>query len=140
MGIPVTRDRVDLGELFFRDVEQMQTVHPTHRIEFMVTGDVCGAWDGNRLRQVLSNLITNAVRYGRDGTAIQVVLKGEPTQVTLEVRNQGAAIDRATFDRMFDPLRRGENSAHDDGKGLGLGLYISREIARAHGGSIDASS
>jgi len=141
LGISVTRDYVDLGELLSRDVEQMQTAHPTRRIEFTVTGDARGTWDGNRLRQVLSNLITNAVRYGCDDTVIQVVLRGETTQFLLEVRNQGAAIAPETFDRMFDPLRRGEQNVNGDGgEGLGLGLYISREIARAHGGSIDASS
>jgi len=141
LGIPVTRDRVDLGELFSNDVDQMQTVHPFRRIEFMVTGDVHGAWDGNRLRQVLANLITNAVRYGSNDTAIQVALRGEPTQVVLEVRNQGTVIDAETLDRMFDPLRRGDQTGSEEAaEGLGLGLYISREIARAHGGSIDSTS
>ena len=140
LGIAIERGDIDLAEVLLSEVEQMQAAHPTRRLAFVVTGNVCGAWDGNRLRQVLCNLISNALRYGSAETAIQVAVTGEPSQVLIEVCNQGIAIDRATFDRMFDPLRRGENAARDEGKGLGLGLYISREIARAHGGCIDASS
>ena len=100
-----------------------------------------GEWDGLRLRQVLYNLVINALRYGQDDTPVQVALTGDHSLVLLEVKNQGLPIGPATFDLMFDPLRRGEPDGSDpQGEGLGLGLYISREIARAHGGSIDASS
>ena len=140
LGIAIQREPINLAEVLLSEVDQMQAAYPSRRLEFMVAGDVCGAWDGNRLRQVLSNLITNAVRYGYDGTTIQVAVTGKASEVLLEVRNQGDPIDPATFDLMFDPLRRGEKAAHDAARGLGLGLYISREIARAHDGSIDASS
>jgi len=141
LGIAIYPDQVDLQDVLLSEVEQMQATNPIQRVEFMVTGDVCGNWDGNRLRQVLCNLVTNAMRYGQDDTPVQVSLTGERSQVLIEVRNQGRPIDPATFDVMFDPLRRGEENASGAlGEGLGLGLYISREIAHAHGGSIDASS
>lgn len=141
LGISVSRDHVDLGEIFAREVEQMQTVHPSHPLEFVCKGDVCGNWDGNRLRQVLGNLLANAVRYGADDGKVHVLLEGESDVVVLEVRNKGVAIEPETFNLMFEPLVRGEKDADkDEEAGLGLGLYISREIARAHGGSIDAVS
>jgi signal transduction histidine kinase len=141
LGISIVRDQIDLAQVFSREIEQMQAAYPDRRVEFKVDGELSGAWDGNRLRQVLSNLIANAMRYGSGDAPVQVVLEEGASDVVVKVRNQGAAIDRATFDSMFDPLRRGDQSAvPGEMEGLGLGLYISREIARAHGGTIRATS
>jgi signal transduction histidine kinase len=69
-------------------------------------------------------------------------MAGEDRDVRFEVRNKGPAIDRMTMDRIFDPLQRGLNhkNSHEADGNLGLGLYIAREIAKAHGGEIEARS
>jgi signal transduction histidine kinase len=91
---------------------------------------------------LLGNLVLNAFKYGAPGTPVRVVMTGDEQNVRFEVRNRGPAIGRTALHRIFDPLQQGlnlENSSNADGS-LGLGLYIAREISRAHGGEIDAWS
>jgi signal transduction histidine kinase len=69
-----------------------------------------------------------------------VVLTGEEADVRIAVVNSGPAIQRSALDEIFDPLKRGHAQHHDTGNGLGLGLYIVREVARAHGGEVEVRS
>ena len=142
LGIHIVRAPIDLADVFTREVQQMRAVHPGRRIELVVHGDVRGEWDGHRLSQLLGNLVSNAIRYGSDQAPVEVSVAGEGSSVRLEVRNAGPAIDPETLAQMFDPLRRG--SADPDLPGsdnnLGLGLFITREIALAHDGTIGATS
>jgi signal transduction histidine kinase len=69
-----------------------------------------------------------------------VVLTGEEADVRFEVTNSGPAIERSALDQIFDPLKRGHAQPESYNTGLGLGLYIVREIARAHGGEVDVRS
>ncbi len=87
---------------------------------------------------MLGNLIVNAIKYGAVGRPVRVAVNGREADVRLEVRNQGSAIDRTTLAEMFQPLKRGTSTAARADDGLGLGLYIAGEIAKAHGGAIDA--
>jgi signal transduction histidine kinase len=83
----------------------------------------------------------NAIKYGAQDAPVGVTVTCGDAEVLLEVRNVGVAIEPAIINRIFDPLQRGPN--HQDrnaGSSLGLGLYIAREIAKAHGGEIDARS
>ena len=100
-----------------------------------------GSWDGRRVQQLLGNLAENAIKYGAEDMPVRVVLSGRESEVLFEVRNSGPAIEPTTLDQIFDPLvrGRGRTGRHNDG-GLGLGLYIAREIAKAHGGNIEARS
>ncbi len=105
-------------------------------------GDTCGRWDGKRLQQLLGNLVRNAIKYGTPGTPVYVGLHGDPAGVVLEVRNSGPVIEQSDLGQIFDALKRGsdhENRCDTNGS-LGLGLYIAREIAKGHGGSIEARS
>ena len=69
-----------------------------------------------------------------------MVLTGEEADVGIEVVNSGPALDQSALDQIFDPLKRGPVQHHDTYSGLGLGLYIVREVARAHGGEVDVRS
>jgi signal transduction histidine kinase len=107
-----------------------------------MVGDTQGLWDGLRLQQLLGNLVLNAIKYGAPDAPVEVVVTGEEADRLLEVKNAGPAIERSTLDQIFDPLKRGlvrENRYEANGS-LGLGLYIAREIAKAHGGEITAWS
>ncbi len=138
LGLQVLRADVDLGAVVADEVEQLRGAYPHARLELATTGAIRGRWDGRRLQQLLRNLVLNAIRYGARDTAIRVRLHGGPAEVRLEVTNSGPAIAASDLSQIFDPLKRA--SAVDGGqedRGLGLGLYIVREIVHAHAGSIE---
>ena len=140
LGINITLANVDLAKVFADEVEQLRGAHPGHRLELEVIGDTRGLWDGLRLQQLLRNLVSNAIKYGEADAPVRVVLTGEEADVGIEVVNSGPAIDQSALDQIFDPLKRGSVQRHDTYDGLGLGLYIVREVARAHGGEVDVRS
>lgn len=140
LGINIAPNDVDLAEVVGDTVDQLRAAQPDRRIDLEVKGNMQGVWDGLRLQQLLSNLVLNAIRYGAPDKPVRVAVTGHDAEVRLEVRNSGPAIDRLTLDRIFDPLRRGPDQENKNAGGLGLGLYIASEIAKAHHGSIDARS
>jgi signal transduction histidine kinase len=117
-------------------------LHPERVVELAMTGDTRAFVDGPRVQRLLGNLVVNALKYGAQDAPVRVVLTAEDADVRFEVRNSGIAIDPLTLEQLFEPLKRGsqpEDRYSRDGS-LGLGLYIAREIARAHGGEIEARS
>lgn len=136
--LPIHRRRVDLADLARRVVEEIEAGHPKASLALSVGGDCRGEWDADRLAQVLSNLVANAIHHGA-GSPIAVRVRGDGDAVVVEVSNGGPPIPPAVLPEIFDPFRRGP-SARGDRNGLGLGLFISRELVRAHGGSIRARS
>ncbi len=91
---------------------------------------------------LIVGVLVNAIKYGTKDAPIHVLLNGGSQQLQFEVRNSGNAIAPSDLKRLFEPLRRGSGGANasKSDTGLGLGLYICREIAKAHGGDIHASS
>ena len=142
LGINISPTNVDLADLFADELNLVRAAHPDHQIDLEVEGDSQGVWDGRRLQQLLGNLVLNAIKYGTPDAPVRVTITGEEQEVRFEVKNNGNAIEQQVLDQIFDPLRRGpdqENKYDADGN-LGLGLYIAREVAKAHGGGIDARS
>jgi len=140
LGINVIPDEVDLTDVVADVVEQLRAAHPDRGIDLQILGNVKGVWDGGRLQQVITNLVLNALRYGAPDKSVCVIVTGDDAEIRLEVRNSGPAIDRLTLERIFDPLWRGPDQTNRHSAGLGLGLYIASEIAKAHHGSIKARS
>lgn len=146
-GMPVARERFDLGLLAERVVQERQSTWPDKTVTLQAEGDLHGEWDEDRLTQVLSNLVGNALRHG-DGHKVEVQLDGHQAgSVCLCVRNDGE-IPAALQPHIFDPFRSGRTTAGDGAplrnsgrnEGLGLGLYIVQEIVRAHGGQLQLES
>jgi len=133
-GIPIARAPVDMNEICRQVVDELKLVHPTRNLSFEAADEAHGCWDGDRVAQVVSNLVANALQHGKD--PIRVAVRSEGGEVVLEVKNGGAAIPAHNLPSLFEPFRKGEGSAH----GLGLGLFITREIVRAHGGTIRVAS
>jgi signal transduction histidine kinase len=100
-------------------------------------GPVNGWWDEFRIEQVIVNLLTNALRYG-GGAPVQVSVHGDDGKVRVEVRDQGRGIAPEDLERIFQPYERGARNGEP--KGLGLGLYISRQLAVSHGGALTVDS
>jgi signal transduction histidine kinase len=142
MGIQIRPASIDAGLVLTDELNLLRAAYPARRMDLEVTGDTRGVWDGMRLRQVVSNLIENAIKYGDDKAAIRVVLKGDGSQLLCEVVNQGAPIEPSALKKIFDPFQRniGDGRDTDSRSGLGLGLYIVREIVEGHGGDITARS
>ncbi len=134
-GIPIAARASDLGALTRKVVDELQAAYPEARIDLSVEGDLCGEWDGDRLEQVASNLVSNAIDHGEEGQPIELVLRGELDEVTLEVANRGE-MPKEVLDHAFEAFHRGPEQTGRKASGLGLGLYIAREIVRCHGGEI----
>src|SRR5689334_177186 len=141
LGIHVVRAEVDLRGLFADELTQLRAIYPQHPLELDVSGDTIGCWDGARLQQLLNNLVVNAIKYGSSEQAVRIAVSGDENVIHFEVRNSGV-IDPRTLAQLFEPLKRGLDPAPGRAEhgSLGLGLYIAREIAKAHGGEIQARS
>jgi signal transduction histidine kinase len=136
-GIPLSPTRTDLTAICRSVVEELETGRPEAAITLNRRGDTAGTWDQDRLAQVFSNIVGNALDHGVDSAAT-IHLDGTAADtVTFEVRN-GGAIPADQLSTLFDPFR--PTARIDPRAGLGLGLYIADQIVHAHGGSIEAST
>lgn len=141
LGITVVPSEIDLAVPVADELEQLRAAYSHRQIELEVSGDCRGQWDGQRLQQSLRNLVSNAIKYGAPDAPVSVSLRGEVADVRLEVTNSGPPIDPSALREIFDPLKRGVGRAdREERSSLGLGLYIVREIAQAHGGEVRVRS
>jgi len=132
---------MNLGLTCREAVDEMRVLHPDRTFEVNVSGDLAGTWDPARCAQIVVNLLQNAIQHGAERTPVTVSARGERERVVLIVHNEGPVIPESARQRIFEPLISGERRT-EPGKSssLGLGLYIVREIAVAHGGSVDVKS
>ena len=142
LGVNVVPSDIDLAAVVVDELEQLRGAHPNRLIELAATGDNRGRWDGARLQQLLRNLVSNGIKYGSPNTQVRVTLRGEEADVRLEVTNSGSTIDPSALSQIFEPLKgvSAQGDSHDVRGGLGLGLFIVREIATAHGGEVQVRS
>ncbi|MDB5815406.1 MAG: Sensor protein [Rhodocyclales bacterium] len=135
-GIPLKREHTDLGALVQRVAQEHLAATTERRLEVQHHGDLNGEWDTDRLAQVASNLIGNALQHGDENDAIQVRLDGTHADVvTMSVASTGR-IPAEVLPHIFDPFRGGQRDAGRN-DGLGLGLYIVQQIVNAHHGSVE---
>jgi signal transduction histidine kinase/FixJ family two-component response regulator len=140
-GIPVVPRSTQLLPLIKAVIEELSLARTRARFELVATSDLRGMWDPDRLGQVISNVMSNAVQYGRVGSPIVIEVSGSELTATISVHNvnRDRPIPPERLATLFDPYRRGHDHEHN-ATGLGLGLYIVHEIVRAHGGTIDVES
>jgi len=139
-GIALLREASDLSAICMQAVEELTTANPDRVIEFHSTGDTRGLWDTDRMAQVFSNLIANAVTYGARDEPILVTLVASDSQVECAISNRGPPIPAELLPHLFDPFRRARHAKAAATQGLGLGLFICQQIVAAHGGSTRAES
>jgi signal transduction histidine kinase len=137
LGFVRARKRVDMAGLVQRTVEELRGAHPQKEIQIEVGGDCITRGDGDRLLQLFSNLIANAIHHGAADSGVHVHVSGGTNELLVRVHNQGV-IPPSLLPTIFDPFRSGHTPTKS--RGLGLGLFISQQIAVAHGGTIDVES
>ncbi len=139
-SIPIRPSPADLHELTLLVVEEARVANGEREIQVSQNGDGRGQWDADRIAQVVSNLVTNALKYSPENTPVRVETVGSGERVVLRVHNEGEPIAADLLPRIFEPLRRGKRRASRSDRSIGLGLYIVRELVLAHGGTVDVSS
>ncbi|MBV7495875.1 HAMP domain-containing histidine kinase [Pseudomonas sp. PDM24] len=140
-SLPIEPAPMDLADTAREAIAQACAAHPQCDPTLSVEGDTQGVWDGRKLNQMLQNLIGNALQHGSSNNAVKLTLRGEADSVRLTVHNDGAPIPPGALPTIFDPLVRSANEAlNGPTTSLGLGLFIVKEVVKAHQGTIDVSS
>lgn len=134
-------ETIDVGELVQRTADELRGAYPGREIVVEVTGDGTTTGDPGRLLQVFSNLIANAIHHGAQKSTqrvpIRVTVQGTTSEIVVRVMNEGM-IPPDILPTIFDPFRGRSTSCSS--RGLGLGLFISQQIALAHGGDVAVES
>ncbi len=141
-GLPIVPVMMNMGTVAEQIVDEVRAAHPRRTIELNVSGSLVGEWDKARIGQVFSNLLSNAMQYGSYSAPVRMSLTGDSKAVTVTVGNDGVPIPPDKIKMIFDPLKRvvADDSDAPTAGNLGLGLYITKEVVVAHGGTIEVTS
>jgi signal transduction histidine kinase len=146
-GFDVARTPSDLRALGRAVIDEITAAHGGRAIELLAEGDCTCECDPARIGQVLANLVSNALAHGAEDSPVQLAVASTPEALEIRVTNRGPAISPELMMHLFEPFQRGPGSTHarppgstERARGLGLGLYIVREIVQAHRGSVTVTS
>ncbi len=138
VGFVRASEPVLVDELVQRAVDELASTHPERTIDVDATPNAVAVGDAERLLQLFSNLVANAIHHGDAGRPIDISVRPDPRNVVVSVHNGGVIPDDVR-PKLFDPFRERDRSTSRS-RGLGLGLFIAQQIALAHAGRIDVSS
>lgn len=125
---------VELTEIVRRVIALQQATTTSHHLILDAPEHLEGVWDGQRLGQLLANLICNAIKYSPAGGEVRVIVREVAGEAIISVSDQGIGLSHEQIERLFQPFTRLDSGREI--KGTGLGLYICKAIAKAHGGRI----
>jgi signal transduction histidine kinase len=134
--LPVTRVSTNLGALAREVTSEFAAASPDRPLEVDLRGDLDGQWDPARVEQAFSNLVANGLQHGDPSAPVRLSVDGSGEAVVVKVRNEGPPIPSDLRPTLFEAFSRGDTSPH----GLGLGLFIVKEIVASHGGTIQVES
>jgi len=137
-GIVLDRKHEMLNDALSHVIQELQLIWPGKEIQAQIDMDSPVYADGRRIAQLFSNLLGNALSHGKDGHPVVVRISSDADKFFLSVKNSGDGLSDELKANIFEPFTR--NNHADKRDGLGLGLYISAEIARAHGSQLEAHS
>lgn len=140
-GLPVRLREADLVDVCRRAVSDLGR-DAEGRVTVEGRGDVGGLWDGDRLEQVVANLVVNALKYGPGLAPVRILVDGEREggEVVLAVHDDGGGLPADQHAEIFRPFRRGVSGDAQEQRSAGLGLFIVARIAEAHGGAAAVES
>lgn len=139
--LTLRRRPTDLPALVRMCVSRVALAAPDRHLDLRVTGELPElSIDPDRVQQALDNLLTNAVKFGAAGTPIDIAIEDGATEVAVSVSNRGVGLPPDFLPHLFQRFQRAADGHLASVKGVGLGLYITRELVEAHGGRIAASS
>ena len=140
-GIPVVKTPTSLETLCSQVVDELQEAHPAGRLILDCRGDLTGTWDSDRLGQIISNLVANALQHGDAAKPVTIRVVSSGSAAILTVHNHGRPIPPTSLKTIFEPMTR-LSDEHDPGlsASLGIGLFIVREVVKAHGGTVRVTS
>jgi PAS domain S-box-containing protein len=138
-AVPLATREADLEEICRAVVDEARAAYPGRVVELEGDGEARGVWDPDRLGQALGNLVSNALQHGRPDRPVKVRWCGDGAEAVLEVENEGDPIPPEVLERIFEPFRGGARTRQAGG-GLGLGLFIARELVTALAGALAARS
>lgn len=142
-GLPIVKTHGDLGFIARQLAEEMQAQHPARKFTLEILGDTEGEWDRARMGQVFSNLMGNAHQYGFKNSSIAIIVDGRQRELVMTIHNEGIPISADKVEGIFDSMVRagGDNDFQGGATtNLGLGLFITREVILAHGGTLTVAS
>ena len=139
-GIPIRPELVRAEDFCRQAVEELELAHPSGKLSLDSQSHAVGLWDRERLMQVISNLVSNAIQHGDADEAVLIRTFDQGPDCVIEVRNQGPPIPEHLLPHVFDPFRQGRENELRPASNLGLGLFIAQQIVAAHHGSITVTS
>ena len=141
--MPMTPAPANMADIYQAALHHAESAHPDCVFECHARGDMVGVFDDIRLQQVIVNLLTNAAQYRAKGTSVVLEVVGEQDEVSIAVTNSGPAIPPESLKTIFSAMVQLPVEGEQAGRprtSLGLGLFIARETAIAHGGSVGVTS
>jgi len=141
--MPTEPGMTDVGSICKNALEDSRSVSPTTEFELTTQGNLSGLFDNVRLHQLFTNLLVNAAQYGAKGRPVAIDARRNGAEIVVQVHNHGAVIPEDSWRSIFKPLIQLPQAGKDDQRlktSLGLGLFVAREIALAHSGSIEVTS
>lgn len=138
-GIGITRSPVELHKVVSQSIIELQLAFPDATLCHQASGEGDTELDADRIQQLVGNLVANSVAYGDPQKAITIASTLANGMATVTVQNWGAIIQEAAIASLFEPMTR-HSDRDDDVRSVGLGLFIVKEIAKAHGGDVTVRS
>ena len=138
--VPISPSAANVREIARHVFDEVQLLYRDREATIEHHGEETGHWDPERIAQVIANLLGNAFQHGAPDGPVRLITCGTDREVSIQVRNSGVPIAAEDLPRLFEPFERGAGTTPSSTRSVGLGLFISKQIVAAHGGTIDVRS
>lgn len=138
--VPISPAAANIRDIARHVFDEVQLLYRDREATIEHHGGETGHWDPERIAQVIANLLGNAFQHGSPDGPVRLITCGTDKEVSIQVRNSGVPIPAEDLTRLFEPFERGDGTTPSSTRSVGLGLFISKQLVAAHGGTIDVRS